>query len=246
MKQIKVKLLKKEKITSDHFLYTLESNGLTFQPGQFINILCQENADFILRRPISIFSSDEKSFQIFFESKGKGTRALSEYETGQEIDIVGPLGKGFSLNENAVLIAGGMGIAPLTFLANELNNSKIIIGAQTKEKLFTFGLPKNHEIHIATDDGSKGFNGNAVMLMNELLPKLKPDFIYACGPQIFMDKVVDVTKKANIPTEVSLERFMACGVGVCLSCVCETKSGYQRVCTEGPVFSSQELRTVGT
>lgn len=241
MQQLKVKLLKKQEVISGGFLFTLESAGLTFLPGQFVNVLCLENSDSILRRPLSVFSADEKTFQLLFEAKGKGTKALSAMEPQDEIDIIAPLGKGFSHNENAVLLAGGIGVAPLNFLANKLKKASVIIGCQTEGKLSTFGLPKRHKTYIATDDGSCGYKGTAPQLLEDKLDEINPDFIYACGPQGMLERVIEIAKKANIKAEVSLERFMACGTGVCLSCVCETKKGYQRVCTEGPIFSSDEF-----
>jgi dihydroorotate dehydrogenase electron transfer subunit len=238
-------LLKKEKKAEGIFLLTLESGGISFKPGQFVNVLCAQNADFILRRPYSVFNARRDTFQLLFEVKGKGTRALARKEEGMLVDIIAPLGKGFSLNKKALLVAGGMGIAPLNYLAQSLSDAVVFAGARTKDLLLTFGLSREMKVYEVTDDGSTDFKGKVTNLLLEKFDKVNPNFVYACGPEPMLKTVIRFAEEKEIQAEVSLERYMACGTGVCLSCICRTSEGLKRVCTEGPVFGVNELEIGG-
>ena len=241
MKRAKVRLLKKEEITADVFLLTLSNPGMNVNPGQFVNVLCDEDTEYILRRPISVFYSDEEIFKLLVQVKGKATKSLAGREKGAIIDVVGPLGRNFDIKEDSVIVAGGMGVAPLNFLAWRLNKAKVLVAAKTKDLLFNFSIPKRHEVLLATDDGSQGFKGNAAELLKKELEKTKTNMIYACGPEEMMMAAGKVAEEHNVRLQLSLERFMACGTGVCLSCVREMKSGLKRVCKDGPVFDYDEL-----
>lgn len=148
-----------------------------------------------------------------------------------------------------MLVAGGMGIAPLHFLAQKIKRATIMLGARTKDLLIIPPtLPEKHKILIATEDGSEEYKGTVIELMKAKLNKINPDIIYICGPSRSDDRkntmensAIEALRNIDVPAEISIERYMACGTGVCLSCVCETTKGYQRVCTEGPVFDSKQL-----
>jgi dihydroorotate dehydrogenase electron transfer subunit len=180
---------------------------------------------------------------------------LSRRKPGDILDIIGPLGNGFSLKKGrAIIVAGGVGVAPLVFLAEKLISlraksselrAEVLIGAKTKnhilcEKEFKdLGL----NVTIATDDGSRGFKGRVTEALDYLLRAKSRELptIYACGPAPMLKAVSAIAKKHKIPAQLSLEAHMACGIGACLGCVVKTTQGFKRVCKEGPVFGSQEL-----
>jgi len=186
---------------------------------------------------------EEKSFEILYEIKGEGTRFLSQYEEADDLDILGPLGNGFKIDlniKNAILVAGGIGIAPLTFLAEELVKEKInvtlILGSKTKLDIPLSAI--GYKLLICTEDGSEGTKGLATDLLNEFVraQNFAPLQIYACGPKAMLKAVAQITN-----CQVSLEEIMACGVGACLGCAVKTKDGYKMVCKDGPVFNSEDI-----
>ena len=248
-------LSRKEKVGPEHFLFTFTapSSWRVAKPGQFLHIQCGNFPSLILRRPFSIhfLKEERKKTQvgIIFKVVGKGTKYLSQRKIGEIFDTLGPLGKPFYISHPPhVLIAGGMGIAPLYFLALALFKKRekfiVLIGAKNKEEVLRekeFRL-LGGEIFIATEDGSKGKKGLVTDLMDDLLSTLpSSSSFYACGPISMMREVWERCKKKKFPLQVSLEQFMGCGIGACLSCVIKTHTGYQRVCKEGPVFKAEEI-----
>ncbi|MBP7215667.1 MAG: dihydroorotate dehydrogenase electron transfer subunit [Candidatus Omnitrophica bacterium] len=245
------------------------------QPGQFINVSVSETAEPLLRRPLGIHRVSGSTIEMLYEVVGQGTRLLSRRAPGEILDIIGPLGNGFTystLNTQdaiPILIAGGMGVAPLVFLAEKLaafrrqkSKSKILVllGARTRTHLLCEKemLELGCIVKVATDDGSKGFKGHVTDLLPEVLstidqthpavadrpvPRLLrgPSTIFACGPHPMLKAVARLAKEAHIPAQVSLEEHMACGIGACLGCVVATRSGMKRVCKEGPVFDAQHI-----
>ncbi|MDD5669413.1 MAG: hypothetical protein PHE58_05220 [Candidatus Omnitrophica bacterium] len=173
---------------------------------------------------------------------------------GEFLDIIGPLGNGFSYRDNdeknpgsVILIGGGMGVAPLVFLAERVKKQKIIVllGAGTKAHIHCENDFRKIgcEVKIATDDGSRGFHGRVTSLFEELLTKQFPlrANVYACGPAPMLKALCAISGKHNIQTQISLESHMSCGFGACLGCVINTRDGYKRVCKEGPVFQAEEV-----
>jgi dihydroorotate dehydrogenase electron transfer subunit len=229
--------------------------------GQFFHLkVANSGNDPLLRRPFSVFDVNykNKSISLLYRMIGRGTEILSNYNMGDKLDVLGPLGNGFTLdkgNKNIHLVGGGMGIAPLYFLTKKLasrnnNNVKINVFLGTKRKnemlYFTklFSNVNMHTLKRATSDGSIGFKGNVVNMWKNMLSKNSlagSNYVYTCGPEIMLKSIQKVIKKYNIKGECSLERRMGCGIGVCLSCICETKNGQQRTCKEGPVFSLSEV-----
>ncbi len=257
MVQSKIKVLSIKELSKDIYRLSLDAPHISKEakPGQFINILCGENQNYILRRPFSIYSRNDTSIEIVFKVVGRGTAWLKEVESGSILDIIGPLGKGFEIKEDfesALLVSGGTGIAALRLLAEELKNKGtkvyIALGARSISNLpFSDELEKiAHKLYLATEDGTLGKKGLVTDLLSGLFKKMNLQQVYACGPNAMLIKVAELSSRYKIPCQVSLEKFMGCGLGVCLSCVCPIKidSGdwdYQRVCIEGPVFKSDEV-----
>ncbi len=198
--------------------------------------------------------------ELLYEVVGQATEILSHRKPGEHLDVIGPLGNGFNLTPNTynltpILVAGGMGVAPLLFLAEKLVKSQVtshkpqavvLIGSKTKDQIICEKEFKDlgYDVKIATDDGSRGFKGKVTDLLRSFLRTTNDErrtTIYACGPKPMLKEINRVSKKYNIPAQVSLEEHMACGIGVCLGCVVNTKEGFKRVCKEGPVFSGNEI-----
>lgn len=256
--QIKVKIISNKKLKNDYWHLEFESGLIARNavPGQFIEIKVSHGTDPLLRRPISIHGVSGGRIKLIYEVVGKGTRCLSEKRPGELLDVIGPLGNGFnpplgrrSPGCQSIIVAGGMGVAPLVFLAAQLKANKplVLLGARTKEELLCRQEFKalGCKLMVATDNGSLGFKGRVTDLLKEILSKNiqadKPANIYACGPQPMLKAISLICRENNIASQLSLERHMACGFGACLGCVVSTKTGYKRVCKEGPVFSGEEL-----
>ncbi len=216
------------------------------QTGQFLHIACGGNT--LLRRPISICDVGGKFVRFAFQIKGEGTRLLAAREVGDIIDIMGPLGHGFTANpgEKAVVIGGGIGVFPLLRLARE-TDSVVFLGFRNKDMVVMeddYNEANGHVV-ICTDDGSYGYNGFAVAAMGEYLLENKADVIYCCGPKPMLKTVKQIAEYRKIPCQLSLEERMGCGIGACLTCVCETTdegmAKMKQVCTCGPVFNSKEV-----
>ncbi len=219
--------------------------ALTSKPGQFVEIGIPGCA---LPKPFSIMNTQKFGIvEILYQVVGVGTTILSKMKEGEEITVLGPLGNGFSIDEeteNCYLIGGGTGIAPVLFFANYYEDkikSKLFLGARTKNLLpDTSLLPEG--VEISTDDGTLGFSGNVVELMAGKL--LAPAPVYSCGPKPMLKSILDFTNTWKTKIEFSLETYMGCGIGGCLGCQIETKSGQKHVCTDGPVFPASEVSDV--
>lgn len=262
MFQIKAKLLYNKRIKGDYLYCALKAPQIAHNahPGQFVNIKLTDTFEPLLRRPFSIHRVKGSNIEILYEVVGKGTEILSQKKTGEYLDAIGPLGNGFNYKsearskERGVLVGGGMGVAPLLFLAEKLAEQKtiILIGAKTKNQLLCEMEFKQlgYEVKISTDDGSKGFKGRVTDLLKCLLSTIpacrrgrdyRLSTIYACGPKPMLKEINTLSKKYNVPAQISLEEHMACGIGACLGCVVKTSEGFKRVCKEGPVFNADEI-----
>ncbi|MCK4430964.1 MAG: dihydroorotate dehydrogenase electron transfer subunit [Candidatus Aminicenantes bacterium] len=243
---------------NDYHLLSLESPKIALegQPGQFIMVRITEHFHPLLRRPFSIHSIDGRNVEIFFLNSGLGTSLLSQKKTNDTLDILGPLGKGFNLNDHfkekdVALIGGGRGIAPLYFLAQRLSSLgasiRIFYGGKTladlplKDKLKKAGF----DTFFSTDDGSFGFKGLITDFFKAELEIFTPIHIFSCGPEPMMAKIAKIAQKKKIPAEFSLESVMGCGFGACWSCVRKIRRGnkeeWVKICEEGPVFSADEI-----
>jgi dihydroorotate dehydrogenase electron transfer subunit len=262
--QDRAKILFNKKIKGRYFKLVLDSpliarNAL---PGQFamLRVVKPRASEPLLRRPFGIHKVVGSRIEILYEIVGPGTDNLCQRRPGELIDLLAPLGNGFdfrngqSINRQPVLVAGGMGVAPLVFLAQRLATGKpgspgtkiqVFIGARTSEGILCEKEFKKLgcDVKISTDDGSAGFSGRVTGLLERALSAMDHQraVIYACGPRPMLRELVRICRKKLIPAQVSLEAHMACGIGACLGCVVDTIDGYKRVCKEGPVFEAEKL-----
>jgi dihydroorotate dehydrogenase electron transfer subunit len=219
--------------------------------GQFVHLRVLNSSDPLLRRPFSIAGVDRQAglVTIIYRVIGRGTLVLSTAKPGDQLDCMGPLGSGFVIEgERPLLVGGGMGLAPLAFLAEQLcpRPVEVLMGGRTAVEMFWTDYFKGicQGIHITTDDGSMGYHGFAPQILPQILAEKSYDRIYACGPRPMLQGVSELALQAGIPCQISLEAFMACGVGACLSCSCNATDGSRRkVCTDGPVFWAGEVST---
>lgn len=225
----------------------------TAKPGQFLTIRCGDKTEPLLRRPFGFHKIRNSGFEILYEVVGKGTGILSSMEPGDEMDILGPLGNGFDIPKNKkdfIVVAGGIGVAPLASLAESLVKIKrsevyAVIGARSKKAL----LCERHfndigiKTMVATDDGSCGKRCFATDVLNGLLSEKKGfrPVIFACGPEAMLRAAAHIAKRRGLECYASLEENIACGVGACLGCAIKTRSGYKLVCKDGPVFNTKEI-----
>jgi dihydroorotate dehydrogenase electron transfer subunit len=245
-----------EQFFEKNYRLTLDSPGIaeSAKPGQFVMIRTGSGQDPLLRRPFSIHqTSANGTIQVYFKVVGRGTDILAHVKQGEVLSIFGPLGQGFRIKEDspAVIIGGGLGIAPMLFLAKticRLENSSaknvIILGGRQKSELEPL-LDDFREIGItlytATDDGSLGYHGNVADVLQSV--DVPTDcIIYSCGPEPMLASIAEMSKAKGVACQVSVESVMACGMGACLGCSKPRKDGtYTHVCLNGPVFNAEEL-----
>ncbi len=250
MKQALASVISNSEVIPGTHLIWLESNQIasTAQPGQFIMVRCGE--DSVLRRPLSVHQLvDTTKLALLFNVVGKGTRWLSQCKAGDNLDLFGPLGNGYSIHlisRHLLLVAGGIGIAPLCLLAQEaLNQGRsvtLLLGASTSSQLYPRHLlPPEAELVIATEDGTEGKKG----MITDLLPDFidRTDQIFACGP-IPMYRTMAARNQQLLggrSVQVSLEVRMGCGFGICYGCTVRTKGGMKQVCKDGPIFELKDI-----
>ncbi|MCX5776283.1 MAG: dihydroorotate dehydrogenase electron transfer subunit [Candidatus Firestonebacteria bacterium] len=251
-KILNAKIISNKKVSGEYRKIVLNAPSIakTAVPGQFVTLkLGSGNVPF-LRRPMSIHKIKPPVIELLYKVRGVGTELLAKYNEKDTLEILGPLGNGFKTDgsfSTAILVGGGYGIAPLLALHDRLKklDKKIItiIGAKSKTLVnkegFTGAL-------IATEDGSDGIKGLVTKILSSTCCNLSTDsVIFACGPDKMLKAVSEAGRLHNIPCQISMENLMACGVGVCLSCVCAVKQGLKtenkRVCVDGPVFDAEEI-----
>jgi dihydroorotate dehydrogenase electron transfer subunit len=250
----KASVKENKKITENHYLLTLHplDNIKTPDPGQFFMLSVDSGLDPLLKRPFSLHRWLDGDFQLLYRVLGKATAILKSKRDGEVIEVLGPLGNSFPLDnepEQIILVAGGIGIAPLLALADRTSDAKPLLyyGARTENELLRLDEFRSLGIEtvISTDDGSSGHKGLITDILEEFLTshasRVTDYRVYACGPKPMLKALSELTKKHNIKTFMALEESMACGIGTCLGCVVNTTDGYRRVCKEGPVFESAEI-----
>lgn len=220
------------------------------RPGQFLTVRAAPSCMPLLRRPFAFSAWDtaRAGAALIFQRKGPGTAVMAGYRPGDTLDCIGPLGNSFSLPEpgvHPVLVAGGIGLGPMLFLAERIMDNGceplFVFGARTA-KLVPLVLEQQRGFSpvICTDDGSRGFAGNVVEYLRSVsLPH--PAGLFCCGPHPMLRGCCAFAAEKDIPCEVSVEQVMACGVGACMGCAVKTRTGYARACKEGPVFCASEL-----
>jgi dihydroorotate dehydrogenase electron transfer subunit len=235
------------------------------QPGQFVMIRISGLYEPLLARPISIYSfsrgKDSCAMELLYSVVGKGTQILAGLISGSQVEIHGPLGCGFEIDEarqTIVFIAGGMGIVPLALLTEHLCKDKCVspsamtfyLGAKTAKAVV--GLDKLqklcYNINVCTDDGTLGKKGLVTQVFQKDIKKYSPvnTAVYACGPKEMLKSLAKILSGSNFTSQVSLEERMACGIGACLGCAVAIRSdegtlAYMRVCADGPVFDIQNI-----
>jgi len=246
----KSKIIANVRINHNTFLLQLFIGNQKFEliSGQFFNIKVSNGNYPFLRRPISICDFTNGLISFIISIDGKGTELLSLKKAGEELNLLGPLGNGFDLvgdYENAIIIGGGIGIAPFPYLTRQIGKDKNLItfvGGKTSNDIITYNL---ENIIKSTDDGSEGFKGNVVdclkyYLQNNSLANCR---IFACGPTVMLKALQKYTNDNSIDCQISTESSMACGFGLCQGCAVEksSKTEYALVCKDGPVFNSNEV-----
>ncbi len=246
MKNILVKIIENIKLNDDYFLLWIHAPEISksISSGQFFEIKIAGNNFPLLRKPISVFEVKNENVGFMIKKIGRGTENFSHLKKNDVLDIIGPLGNSFELpsQKEVLLISGGIGYAPLHNLKKELlsnnNNVTWIHGGRSTNDIFSSDF-------TFTDDGSSGQKGFVTIGMEEILLKKKFDLIYCCGPKIMMKKCSEIAKKFHTKMFVSLEEYMACGIGVCHGCAVAIKKNdsftYKTVCKDGPIFNSNEV-----
>lgn len=225
------------------------------KPGQFISMYTNDGTK-LLPRPISICEIDREkpALRVVYRvtGTGTGTEQFSQMKEGDAFYVIGPLGNGFPIEKaegrQVFLMGGGIGVPPILELAKELTCEKkqIIAGYRNHETFLREEFEKNGELYISTEDGSVGVKGNVLDAVRQY--DLKADLIYACGPKPMLRAIKEYAAERGIECYISLEERMACGIGACLGCVCQTKDKdahsnvhNKRVCKDGPVFLASEV-----
>ncbi|MFH1868908.1 MAG: dihydroorotate dehydrogenase electron transfer subunit [Candidatus Omnitrophota bacterium] len=274
----KAEILLNQEIMPDHFkmVLSLKDFDSAIRAGQFFHIRAGSDYDPLLRRPLSVHRLGPKPnvVELLYRVAGKGTHLLSRRSKGTYLDVIGPLGNGFKVprsQSNFIIIAGGMGVAPLLALVDELAQFRkqsitVILGAKTQSHITCkkeFQELKA-KVEVVTEDGSAGEKGLATDILESVVEQFdlrKTDSplttkdaakitigdycpevgLYACGPVGMLRAVAKIARQHRIQTQASFEENMGCGVGACLGCVIRTKDGYKRVCKDGPVFDLEDI-----
>jgi dihydroorotate dehydrogenase electron transfer subunit len=210
-------------------------------------VRCGEGLEYQLRRPLSIHQLDGNKFALLFNVAGKGTRWLSQCQVGDNLDLLGPLGNGYSIHpgsHNLLLVAGGIGIAPVVFLTQQALNRgcsvKLLLGAVNASQLYPqYLLPPEVKPITTTEDGTAGKKG----MITDILPDFigRADQVFACGPSSMYQTMARMPELSNKPIQISLEVRMGCGLGICYGCTVKTKSGLKQVCKDGPIFNLDDI-----
>lgn len=270
-------ILANEEIAQSLWRLRLEAPAIatSVKPGQFVMLRQPGARDPLLGRPLAIYRAENDCIDVIYAVVGKGTRLMAALLPGNSIEVWGPLGNGWNLKDfqpevTQVLVAGGIGQTPMYLLANQLLQSGakrvcLCMGSRDAAHLsctedfasLSSAFGNRLEVRIATDDGSVGHHGFVTDLLENTLEEVPPVAggasgevparVYACGPGPMLRRVAEIAQKRGIPCQVSLETPMACGMGICFTCVTKCKADnadgwdYCRTCTEGPVFDAAQL-----
>lgn len=244
----RVRIVRQEQLSLDVYSLWIETKDIAVnaKPGQFVSVYSNDGSR-LLPRPISICETDGNKLRMVYRVVGKGTEEFSGYKAGNTLDVLGPLGNGYTPDtRKAILLGGGIGIPPMLELAKRLDCEKsIVLGYRDalflNEEFEPFG-----NVYIATEDGSTGTRGNVLDAIRE--QGITGEVIYACGPKPMLRAIKAFAEENGMEAFISLEEKMACGIGACLACVCRTRDvdshshvHNARICKEGPVFNAKEV-----
>ncbi len=267
-KLFKISIKENKELSKNYYLITLHPLEKIIKPvpGQFFMLSVSDpssrtgsNLDPLLKRPFSLHRWLGRDFQLLYKTVGKATNILKEKKRGDILEVIGPLGNGFpdlKQRTKTVLVAGGLGVAPIFSLAETILKSggskpgksiTCFLGAKTKKELLCANKFKSIGIKpvIVTDNGTMGKKGLVTDEVRGFLSRLPSPVtgyrLYACGPKAMLKKLSQLLKKFKIKGYIALEENMACGIGACFSCVVNTKKGFRRICSDGPVFPAEEI-----
>ncbi len=268
MKNFKTTILSNQEVSPGYYRMKILAPGIVdlAKPGQFVMFRSQATDEPLLRRPFGVFQTGTlpsdcdglptKEFvEILYKVVGRGTAIMRELHEGDRVELLGPLGRGFELADDGreqVLVGGGIGLVPLYMLASELvkrSKVRLLIGGRSrKDVLMVTEFERlGVETYVSTDDGTLGEEGPVTQVLERKLNKFPEAAVYACGPMPMLEAVSRICQPRQVALQVSLEAFMACGVGACLGCVVkgaghsEEQPRYLCTCKEGPVFRAEEL-----
>ena len=252
-------VVKQQELVEGIYDLTLQTKDIAAaaKAGQFVSVYSNDPSK-LLPRPISLCGIDKEKGQIRLvyrvTGEGTGTEEFSKLKEGDSVKILGPLGKGFTVEEGktAFLIGGGIGVPPMLQLAKDINASgdvpkmQIIMGYRDENTFLLDEFKEQAESFVSSDNGAVGTKGTVVDAIKA--NNLKADVIYACGPTPMLRALRDYADENGMTCYISMEERMACGIGACLACVCKTKEkdhhsnvNNKRICKEGPVFNAKEV-----
>lgn len=248
--RIKARILSQKRIATDIYSMVFAAPEIASQAraGQFVSLYSRDGAK-LMPRPISICEIDkmEGTLHLVYRVVGAGTKEFSQLTAGDRIEVMGPLGNGFTLrNKKAILIGGGIGIPPMLALAKNLNCEKSVVLGFRDETFLTEEFEPHANVYLSSEDGRHGVRGNVLDAIREY--HITGDVIYACGPIPMLRGIRSYALEHGLEAQISLEEKMACGIGACLACVCKTTEidehsnvHNKRICKDGPVFFAEEV-----
>ncbi|MDO5146287.1 MAG: dihydroorotate dehydrogenase electron transfer subunit [Eubacteriales bacterium] len=243
-------VLSQKEIGTDIFdmVLSFPAGAKEAKPGQFIAMYCEDGTK-LLPRPISICGIDAEAgtLRVVYRIAGEGTRLFSRRKAGDTLEVMGPLGNGFTMKEEAaILIGGGIGIPPMLELAKQLHAKKTVVLGYRSELFLKEEFEAHADVVVATEDGSAGTKGTVLDAMREA--EVTGKVIYACGPMPMLKALAEYAENHGMEAQISLEERMACGIGACLGCICKSKHkdhhtnvNNKRICKDGPVFDAKEV-----
>ncbi len=242
----KAKVIENVQLTDGIFKMTIGGDYSKDKAGQFYMVRSWGVEPF-LSRPLSIHDANSEGIIFLYEVVGEGTELFSNVRASDYVELLGPLGNGFDIENisgKIAIVTGGVGIAPMRLVVKELmscNKCEIDFYAGFRDKKYVLDYIEDYvnEVKIATDSGSEGEKGTIM----DIFDPTGYDYVLSCGPTPMMNRVAEECKKKNVKSYLSLESTMACGIGACYGCTCETTKGKKRVCKDGPVFSGYEVIT---
>lgn len=255
MKHFTATIQTQEQIAKDYYcmVFTWEKNEESPLPGRFVTIRVSDTTTPLLRRPFAFsgYNSGKEEAAIIYQKRGVGTEILSGKQKDDTLDILGPIGNLFTIEQAAdtcIIVAGGIGLGPMIFWAEHCRamgkRVLLIFGARSEASIPKKGVVIAPDSVICTDDGSEGFRGTTVDYLYSLKKKdITKASLFACGPMLMMKGCHEFALKNSIQCQVSMEQIMACGVGACMGCAVKTRKEtmFARVCCEGPVFNSRDV-----